>query len=98
STRSLAPFSGLNASACAFASGVKIAVPTPSEAAAARPAELFRILRRLKSLIHVSLLLNGRIFNQSRTEQKLLRSFLFCPASSQETSRWPVAASKRWAR
>src|SRR5262245_43076291 len=54
STRSLAPFSGLNAKPCAWASGVKTALPTPSDAAAATPAEPSRNLRRLNCFMAVS--------------------------------------------
>src|SRR5690348_11351849 len=48
STRSFAPFSGVLLHACAFASFTQIS--GPAAAPAARPAEVFRNLRRLNSL------------------------------------------------
>src|SRR6516225_6349645 len=54
STRSFAPFSGLNAGACACTAPVKRAVPVPIVAAAATPALPSRNFRRLSSLIDVS--------------------------------------------
>ena len=47
STRSLAPFSGLNAIVCAEPIDGKSAAPVPSVAAVATPAELSRKRRRL---------------------------------------------------
>src|SRR5487761_2162366 len=51
STRSLAPFSGLNASVCACTAGANTAALVPSVAAAAPPAEPSRNLRRLNEFI-----------------------------------------------
>src|SRR5216110_1844895 len=59
STRSLAPFSGLKVSPCACVSGVKSAVPVPSVAAAATPAEPSRNLRRLNVVMVSPCCLDG---------------------------------------
>ena len=54
STRSVAPFSGLKVIDCACAALGKTAVPVPSVAAAATPAEPSRNWRRLNPVIVVS--------------------------------------------
>src|SRR5437764_9293912 len=66
STRSVAPFSGLNVRFWACASGVHSAVPVPSVAAATAPADPSRNLRRLTSVIGVSFS-NGDGVQEKRT-------------------------------
>src|SRR5438105_11091528 len=69
STRSLAPLSGLKVSPCALASGVKSAVPAPSVAAAATPAEPSRKVRRL-NFVMVSPCGSGRARTGSGREPR----------------------------